>query len=43
MRGSTGEDALKNILEAVELYLEPAEEDIRFRLVGDARLFYPIL
>lgn len=30
MRGSTGEDALKNILEAVELYLEPAEEDMRF-------------
>ena len=39
----TRENALKNIREATELYLEPAEEDIRFRLVGDARLFYPIL
>lgn len=28
--GDTRQDALKNIREAVELYLEPAEDDISF-------------
>lgn len=28
--GNTKEEALKNIREAVELYLEPVEDDLRF-------------
>ena len=29
--GQTREDALKNIHEAIELYLEPVEDDLHFR------------
>lgn len=28
--GNTKEDALKNIREAIELYLEPVDDDLRF-------------
>lgn len=28
--GNTKEEALKNIKEAIELYLEPVEDDLRF-------------
>ncbi len=28
--GNTKEEALKNIREAIELYLEPVEDDLRF-------------
>ena len=29
--GETREDALKNIQEAIDLYLEPVEDDLHFR------------
>jgi predicted RNase H-like HicB family nuclease len=31
--GDTKEEALENIREAIELYLEPADDDIHFRQV----------
>ncbi len=35
--GSTREEAIKNIREAIELYLEPVEDDILLQLEAERR------